>query len=135
MEPNDLVECYPEIMANATAWCRGNDRRDDGHLAVTDDGLRHLLRLIADMQRALLDGLMVTTDVGGKPSKDGIHLPFKVAAKLLNRTSQVWCEGDLIVSGLFFVDGKPVLSRSTEVPLLGSEPQKENPAPAGEVKP
>jgi hypothetical protein len=121
-KPEQLVECYPEIMPGATAWCRGDERREDGQLTVTDDGLRHLLRLISALDRVLLDALMAAAK--RKPWDGCLHIPVETASKLLARTGQVWCEGDLVVSGLFVVDGQPVISRSTEVELLGSEPRK-----------
>lgn len=119
--PNDLVERYPEIMLGANAWCWGDGTANEAEtMTVTDNGLKHLLRMISTMQRALFDGLMATTDAGKKVSEEGVHIPFKVATDLMNRTSQVFCEGDLIVSGLFVVKGEVVISPSTEVPLLGS---------------
>jgi hypothetical protein len=137
MDPNDLVECYPEIMHGANAWLWGDRTVDKtGTITVTDDGLKHLLRMIFDMRRALFVATMAGTDDGEKPSRDGVRIPFKKAAELMNRTSQVFCEDDLIASGLFVVDGEPVISRSTEVPLLGSEAQEKDPVPAGqETKP
>ena len=136
MGPNDLVECYPEIMPGANEWCWSDGTADkSGTITVTDEGLKQLLRLISKMQRALFDAAMATTDAGGKLSKDGMRIPFKVGADLMNRTSEVFCEGDLIVSGLFLdAEGKPLLSLSTKVPLLGSVEQRETPAPPDEVK-
>ncbi len=130
MAPKDkLVERYPEIMRGATAWCWSDKWNGDRQRLVTEDGLRRLLRLIQATQRAVFDASMRLSDSGGK-MKDGIHLPGNVAVDLMNRTSEVFCEGDLIVSGLFVDDDGPVISRSTEVPLLGTY-TKANPAPAG----
>ncbi len=132
-KPERLVECYPEVMPGATAWCWGDERRDDGQLIVTDDGLRHLLRLVADLDRVLIDALVASAN--NKPWDGCLHIPVEAIGKLLARTGQVWCEGDLVVSGLFVVDGQPVINRSAEVELLGSEPRRigdapDDPAPA-----
>ena len=119
MDKNDELRiCYPEIFRDATAWCHADtDHFPDERVVVTEDGLKHLLRTIAHAQRVAVDAILGATQ--GLKIED-----IKGLSSLLNRTSQVWCEGTLIVSGLFVVDGETLINSSPDVELLGSEPRK-----------
>ena len=128
---DEPVACYPEIFEGANAWLWGKTEHPAERVEVTYDGLRHLLRLIKMTQRAVFDASMELSAAGGK-MKDGINLPGDIAIKLMNRTSEIFCEDDLIVSGLFVIEDEVVISPSTDVPLLGSAERQAKPAPAGQ---
>ena len=123
-ESGQLDLSYPEIMPGATAWVWSDEpRMSAGVMPVSERGLRHVLRMIADMQQLLVDGLVEAMAQKPEEEQDCVRLPFKSVSKLIARSGQVWTEGDLVASGLFVgKDNQPILSRSPEVELLGSEP-------------
>lgn len=115
---NESMFSYPEIVPGAThEWSNKEDVQ--GNIVVTKKGLRDLLQLVADAWPLAMAHLVAKNpndNMGHdmyRPATEG-----KALASVLNRCSAIWCEGDLIVSGLFVdANGKPLESniRDTEL--------------------
>ncbi len=87
-----LSPCYPPVMPWITDWCHGDKTIFPGAIVpVSEQGLRHVLLIIKRMQAVLLDAAMQQNERALSP----------VEIALMNDTSNIWCEDDLVVSGLF----------------------------------
>ena len=102
----DFEVAYPEIVPGVTDWANSDDRGDSS-LSVTAHGLRRLLRIAADTQSSLMQRMCDRQ----KLSDDDM--------KLLNDVTAVWCEGDLVMSGLFIINDKPVVHPNPEIANAG----------------
>lgn len=112
-----LVEAFPEVMQGVTAWAY-DKIPDTGTILVSRQRLRELLLLVARC-RPLACGALFKIHGGdkGKHMADAYEADLAKAniIDLMNKTSDVWCEGKLIVSGLFIgEDGKPVTNACAE---------------------
>lgn len=90
---------YPPIMAGATQWVWSKDHAwPSGVVPVAEDGLKALLQFVRDTQSVLL------ADMRGETNR-------RQLTDLLNRSSTVFVEGDLCMSGLFIAppDGEPTI--------------------------
>jgi hypothetical protein len=111
----EFVEAFPEVLPGAIDWVYSN-KPDDGNITVTREGLRKLLIMSKHVWTlalaAFLQSIGKTDD-----AKDMYPETFDSAwlAKRMNESSSVFCEGKLIVSGLFTdKDGKPVINECAE---------------------
>lgn len=102
-QQEELCAAYPEVFTGATQWGY-SDRRQffGGIVCVTEDGLRGLLKFIKRTQRYFLD--RITADPSSMTPDE---------MKLFGDTSSIWCEDDLVVSGLF-VMGEPLRNERAE---------------------
>ena len=107
---DELQVAFPEVFAGATAWAHSDEPSYPGGIVcVSEAGLRSLLRLVKDAGDYMLCELIKHTvaDHGHAERQE------KMFPELLNGLSRIWCEGDLVVSGLF-VAGEPLLNPCVE---------------------
>lgn len=118
---------YPDVLENATRWVWSDEKPPQETVTVTAHGLRRLLRLASQCQRFALAAAVSDEKVFPAPSG-------KELAAILNETSSVWCEGDLVMSRLFVTaDGKAIAHCDEEVDAASVPPwEKPAAAPAGE---
>lgn len=109
----DSIFEFPEIMPGADAWL-WSDEPSKGTVVVTEDGLRRLLRLVSKMQ-----GCLMYLALGGTPDlretfmRDLTDVELR---KMLNDSSGIFCEGNLVVSRLFVdADGCAIAHSNPEV--------------------
>lgn len=100
----ELHVAYPEIISGITSWVWTDGPDETPNITVARDGLRRVLRAIRVMQE-----VVILRALGQECAND------KLAAAL-NASSKVWCEGDLVVSGLFVDDdGNPIVHPNPEI--------------------
>lgn len=111
---NETMFSYPEIVPGATReW--GGMGDIEGNIVVTKKGLRDLLQLAADAWPLAMAHLVAKNP----DDKNGHAITHEALASMLNRCSAIWCEGDLIVSGLFVdASGNPLESNIRDTVLL-----------------
>lgn len=111
----DSAFAYPEIFEGANDWAYADE---DSPITVSSKGLRDLLNLVGDCWPTVM-GLSLKSRRPDDPKAVGPYadaVTSEAVANLANRLSKVWCEGDLIVSGLFIdpADGTVLLNKSDE---------------------
>lgn len=109
---DNLQVAYPEVFPGATPWAYSHASMNRvPNVTVTQEGLKRLLRMVADMQPFMM--VAVAPEQCDDMYAD--ETTRENAIKLLNETGRVWCEGDLIVSGLFVDDaGEPIINECAE---------------------
>ncbi len=113
VEPEvEEVIAYPEIVPNATRWVWTEDSSHPGGiLCVYEPGVKALLQLVKDMQ-AFVFHLCMNDSTDNQTGKRVASFDPSQLNDLMNRSSTVWVEGDLVMSGLFVI-GDPV--RNTRI--------------------
>lgn len=96
-KPEQLSVCYPEVMPGVTKWCHSHGTEFPGGIvAVSENGLRHVLLMIKRMQAELFQGGTGLDDA---------------ERRFLKESCSIWCEGKLIASGLFVI-AEPVINEA-----------------------
>lgn len=107
-EGDELCVAYPEVCPNATTFALDTPDDDMETMTVTRGGLARLLRIIRMVQEVAMDAVCRDSDPR--------TLSVQETAKLLNWTTGVWCEQDLVVSGLICDDaGTPAIHPNPEI--------------------
>lgn len=123
MDGNDEDICveYPEVCEGATSWALSDDRPKEETIMVTAHGLRRLLR-IARMAQGLAFFSIYKPESGIRNPFAEFGTPENIS-ELMNKTTAVWCEGDLVMSRLFVAqDGQAVRHPNPEIDCESVEP-------------
>ena len=101
---------YPEVVKNATAWA-ASEKIDEGTILVSRQRLKELLNLVGDIFPVAMGALLKLHSPSGGDDMYSDALTKANLIRMTNASSKVFCEGTLIVSGLFIgSDGKPIMN-------------------------
>lgn len=107
---------YTETMGGLNDWVY-SDEPDASTVLVTREGLRRLLRAAGDDRWQLATSLMLIQAGREKDAREMYPDVFttKGIARMMNESSKISCEGEIVVSGLFVGDdGKPIINPCAE---------------------
>lgn len=112
---NETIFAFPEIFPDATEWA-ASETPLEGNITVNAQRFREILNLVGDAWPVAMSLMLIKG--GQEKDAEGMYgksTDAAAMASMLNRISAVWCEGDLIVSGLF-VDsqGNPLVSENQD---------------------
>jgi len=109
----ELAMSYPDVVHGAREWVWSDEQPPEGDtITVTVHGLRRLLRIASQAYGVAAHHLL-------REQGDDLYAdrctPEKLRA-LMNETSSIWCEGNLVMSRLFVTeDGKEIRHYNDDV--------------------
>ena len=120
---------YPDVVPGARKWAWSDDKPPNGEtITVTVHGLRRLLRIAQRAYGISAHHLL-------REHNDNLYAncctPEKLRA-LMNETSSIWCEGNLVMSRLFVTeDGKEIRHYNDDVDEGSAAPWSQSPPANG----
>ena len=115
---------YPEVTPGATKFAMSDDPHGDGTIRVTVHGIRRLLRLA---KKVFPVAFVMESKDAEVAELYAEQCSPEVLREMMNESSSIWCEDDLVMSRLFVAnDGTPIAHKDAEIDARGIPPVVES---------